>query len=88
MFGTLVKVHSKRFLVETHSDYIIDRVRMDVRDKKSIRPEDVMILFFEMHKDGGVRIHPIEVDALGNLVNAPPSYRRFFLEEERRFLGV
>jgi predicted ATPase len=87
LFGALVKAQSKRFLVETHSDYIIDRVRMDVRDKKSIRPEDVMILFFEMHKEGA-RIHPIEVDAEGNLVNAPPTYRRFFLEEERRFLGV
>ena len=51
LFGTMVKAQSKRFLVETHSDYIIDRVRMDVRDKKSIRPEDIMILFFEMHKD-------------------------------------
>ena len=38
------KKHS--FLIETHSDYIIDRVRMSVRDK-IIKPEDVSILYFE-----------------------------------------
>ena len=38
----------RQIIVETHSDYIIDRVRMDVRDKKTnLKPEDVSILFFE-----------------------------------------
>ena len=38
----------RQLVVETHSDYIIDRVRMDVRDKKTnLKPEDVSILYFE-----------------------------------------
>ena len=51
-------------IVETHSDYLIDRVRMDVRDER-IRGSDVVILYFEQAK-GGVKIHPIEIDAAGN----------------------
>ncbi len=73
-------------VVETHSDYLVDRVRMDVRDEK-IRPSDVMILYFEQGKRG-VDIHPIDLDAAGRVVDVPPGYRSFFLEEQRRFFGV
>jgi len=41
LFAALVKSQSKRFMIETHSDYVVDRVRMDVRDKRSVQPEDV-----------------------------------------------
>ena len=47
----------RQLVVETHSDYIIDRVRMDVRDKKTeLRPEDVSILYFE-RGESDVKIH-------------------------------
>jgi hypothetical protein len=85
--ATIAKNENKRFVIETHSDHLIDRIRMDVRDKKNLRSSDVSILYFERSKSG-VTIHPLEIDDDGNLVNAPPSYRQFFLEEERRMLGV
>jgi predicted ATPase len=75
-----------RVLVETHSDYIIDRVRADVRDKKNISHRDVVILFFE-RSGYDIKIHPIELDAQGNLHRQPAGYRTFFMEEERRLLG-
>lgn len=85
--GTLAKQQDKRFVIETHSDYLVDRIRMDVRDGKGgLRPEDVALLYFE-RTDGEARIHRIELDEQGNLINVPPGYRSFFLEEERRFLG-
>ena len=75
-------------VVETHSDYLLDRVRMDVRDGVGdIGPEDVSILFFEQ-SGSKVRIHPIRVDRLGNVLDAPLSYRRFFMEEVERSLGL
>lgn len=78
----------RALVVETHSDYILDRVRMDVRDGKSkIKPEDVSILFFE-HKDLGAQIHSLSVDDQGNILNAPNRYRKFFMEETRRSLGL
>lgn len=84
--GILAKQQNKRFVIETHSDYLVDRIRMDIRDKKGITPEDVALLYFE-RKNGEATIHRLELDEQGNIVNPPPGYRSFFLEEERRFLG-
>ena len=91
--GTLfcsVAGSDRRLIVETHSDYIIDRVRMEVRDAREsvgIRPDDVSILFFE-RGDLDVKIHSIRIDADGNVRDAPASYGRFFLEETRRSIGI
>lgn len=87
LLGAFAKADKKQFIVETHSDYLLDRVRMDVRDKKNLRPEDVSILYFE-RQAGEVVIHPMRLDERGNLLDVPAGYRRFSLDEERRFLGV
>ena len=78
----------RQIIVETHSDYLLDRVRMDVRDKKtSLKPEDVSILYFET--DGlEARIHSLELDVDGNLVNPPPGYGQFFMDEMRKSIGL
>lgn len=87
-FGNLASSDRKKFIVETHSDYILDRVRLDIRDGKSgLKPEDVVILYFE--KVGAeARIHPVFIDRTGNIQDAPPGYRQFFMEEEKRYFGV
>ena len=74
----------RQLVVETHSDHLIDRIRMDIRDGRSaLKPEDVTTLYFE--RNGlEVDIHPIRFDELGNVLDAPPSYRRFFMEEVTR----
>jgi hypothetical protein len=81
----IAKDYGKRFLIETHSDHLVDRIRMDIRDRDYLEPDNVQILYFE-RQDGGVVIQPLEVDHFGNIVNAPPGYRQFFLEEEKRLL--
>ncbi len=84
----LAKQEKKKFLIETHSDYLVDRIRMDIRDgKNGLQPEDVSLLYFE-RAEGTVKIHRLMLDKLGNIENAPPGYRKFILEEERRFLGI
>ena len=85
-FGQLAKSGRNDVMVETHSDYLLDRVLMDVRDEK-IEARDVLILYFERAGEG-VEIHPIEVDAAGRIVDVPEGYRSFFLDEQRRFFGV
>ena len=83
----LSQEQSAKFVIETHSDFLLDRLRMQIRDSEDLDPEDVSILFFE--RDGvAVNIHPISIDSNGDLQNAPSTYRKFFLEEERRFLGL
>ena len=76
--------HGRQIIVETHSDHLINRVRMDVRDgTNGLGPDDVIVLYFE--RDGlEVNIHEIRFDELGNVVGAPPSYGRFFMEETER----
>ena len=76
----------KQLIVETHSDHLMDRIRMDVRDGVSaLKPDDVSILFFE-RDEIDVRIHSLGIDDEGNITGAPPGYRRFFMDEVRRSL--
>ena len=75
-----------QIVVETHSDHLMDRVRMDVRDGESdLTPDDVSILYFER---GGldVKIHSLRIDEEGNILDAPDGYRSFFMEEVSRSL--
>jgi hypothetical protein len=75
-----------RFVVETHSDYIVDRIRMEVR-RKTLRPEDVSLLYFERGKQGAM-IHHIELTADGSIMNPPKGYREFFLNESDSLLDL
>lgn len=83
-----VAAQGHQLIIETHSDYILDRVRMDVRDgSASLRPDDVSILFFEP-REQDVHIHSLGLDEQGNILDVPPNYRSFFMEETTRSLGL
>ena len=87
--GTLL-VNSTRdrkhhLLVETHSDYLVDRIRVSVR-KKMIAADDVSLLYFEPKKNA-VEIHELRLDEYGNILDAPAGYRDFFLRETDLVLG-
>ena len=76
----------RQIIVETHSDYILDRVLLDVRDKRTdLKPDDVSILYFE-RDDLSVTIHPIRIDDEGNVLDAPEGYRSFFRDELKRVI--
>ena len=78
----------RQVIIETHSEYIIDRVRMDIRDRKTaLEPDDVSVLFFE-RSDLDVRIHSLRFDDQGNVLGAPDGYGQFFMDEARRSVGL
>ena len=78
----------RQLIVETHSEYIVDRIRMDLRDRHTtLTPDDVSILFFE-RSDRDVRIHSLRFDEQGNIVGAPDGYGQFFMDEVRRSVGI
>lgn len=83
-FSDLVQNRKKHLVIETHSDFIIDRIRQEVASGK-ISPDNIVILYFGKNKIE-TKIHPIRIDSNGNLLNVPSSYREFFLEEEMRLL--
>lgn len=77
----------KRFLVETHSDFTIDRFRMKYKEVQGAKPAS-QVLFFE-RRDKHNSVTPIHIGESGELsADQPPSYREFFVREELRLLGV
>jgi len=85
LFIEAFRKHGSRFLIETHSDYIVDRVRIAVR-KGALKADDVSVLYFEP-AGNAVAIHNMTLDEHGNLRDAPPGYRDFFVKETDRLLG-
>ena len=78
----------KQIIVETHSDNIIDRVRMDVRDGTTgLSADDVSILFFE-RRELDVKVHSLGIHETGEIFGAPLGYRQFFMDEVNRSIGL
>ena len=73
------------FIVETHSDYMIDRARIEIR-KGTIRHKDVSLIYLEP-KGNAVKVHNIGFDKMGNMEGVPSHYREFFLNEIDRLMG-
>jgi hypothetical protein len=76
----------KQFIIETHSDYIVDRIRTAIASGK-LKASDVSILFFERGRLE-TNLTQIELDPHGTPIDPPDSYRSFFLDEQLRILGV
>ena len=73
------------FIVETHSDNMIDRARIEIR-KGNIRPEDVSLIYLEP-KGRVVKVHNIRFDKMANMQGVPPHYGKFFMKEYRELMG-
>lgn len=86
--AALAKRDQKQFIIETHSDFIVDRLRIEAGRQTLIRNTDISLLHLTRGRGGHVAVHQLEIDEGGNIVGAPPSYRAFFLEEERALLGL
>lgn len=78
----------KKFFIETHSDYMIDRFRLNYRKSE---PQSIIkshVLFFERYGNGN-QVFPIEILENGNYSDdQPESFRAFFIHEELNLLGL
>lgn len=84
LIAELARGDDKRFVIETHSDFTIDRFRLNVRKNGAIPSQ---LLFFE-RTDTGNKVTSIEIDDLGNLsASQPDSYRDFFYNESLELLS-
>jgi hypothetical protein len=83
----MAAIDHKGFLVETHSDYAIDRFRMNYKNGRSDKP-DSQILFFERRDKHNV-VTPLIIGKSGELpADQPDSYRQFFIREQMDLLGI
>jgi hypothetical protein len=87
VFFELAVEDHKVFLIETHSDFTLDRFRMNYRKDRSAKPGS-QILFFERRDKRNV-ITPLPIGRTGELpANQPDSYRQFFIREQMDMLGI
>lgn len=87
-FGDLVaqlsRDEQKKFIIETHSDFSIDRFRLNVRRNGAIPSQ---LLFFQRNETGNFA-DPIDINESGDLPDSQPSaYREFFFNESLSLLG-
>ena len=85
LMAKLAALRGRSFIVETHSDYMIDRARIEIR-KGTIRPEDVSLIYLEP-KGRVVKVHNIRFDEMANMIGVPKHYGEFFLKETDKLMG-
>ena len=85
LFTDLVKQRRHNFVIETHSDAMINRARIEIMNKR-IAPEDVSLIYLEP-SGNSVKVHNIRFDEQANLLDVPNGYRDFFLNESDKLLG-
>ncbi len=81
----LVRQREHKFIVETHSDYMVNRARIEIMNGR-MAPEDVSLIYLEP-VGNKVMVHNIRFDEQANLLDAPNGYRDFFLSESDKLLG-
>ncbi len=78
----------KKFAIETHSDFLIDRYRISMRDGRENKKPSSQVLFFERTNKGNSLCN-LKIDEIGGLPKDQPiGYRDFFVKEELKILGI
>lgn len=82
----LAQENKTLFFIETHSDYLIDRYRIKIRESKE-KPSS-QVLFFQRKKSKNI-VSPIQIDSEGDYSKEQPiEFREFFIAEEMRKMGI
>ena len=85
----IVAESNHTFIVETHSDHVIDWLRIMVTEG-NLAASDVGIVYLERRADdpSATRLYQLRLDGSGNLSGQPQNYRQFFSEETARLMGL
>lgn len=94
LFYDVARSERKYFLVETHSDFVIDsyRVRLKERNRQKETGDkgaavEAQVVYFERH-EGGNRLFTIDILEDGELPEEQPKgYRDFFIKSQMKLLG-
>ena len=81
------KTNQNSFVIETHSDFTINRFRFCLGKSKKEKPSS-QVVFFERDEEG-TKLTPIEILDSGEFQsNLPDTYREFFIDEELKLLEL
>jgi len=80
-FYDMVESQDKQFLIETHSDFLIDRFRLKIKQAESKKVK-AQVLYFERTATGN-KCTPIEIEDNGKYSekDQPASFQEFFINE-------
>lgn len=81
-FGAMAHNGGHTFVIETHSDFLVDRVRYLIATGV-LSKEDVSILFFR-RKKREAEVGEVVLGDRGQVIDVPDGYREFFGEEMLR----
>lgn len=85
-FDASIENLKQKLIIETHSDYLIDRFRREQRQAK--KKSNAHVIFF-LRKDGINQAFSIAIDDNGNYnADQPKEFREFFIKEEMENLGI
>ena len=76
LFAALVKRRGYNFVIETHSDAMINRARIEIMNER-IAPEDVSLIYLEP-SGKSVKVHNIRFDEQANFVRRAERLQRLF----------
>ncbi len=87
LIWSLAHHQGKKFLIETHSDFLIDSFRFSASAAKGAQTTS-QVLFFERSNSGN-RIYSIPIAHDGSFSSEQPdSFRNFFINESLRLLSL
>jgi len=86
LIANAARQDGKQFIIETHSDYLINRFRINAKNNNE--KIEAAVIFFE-HKNANNSATPIKIEPDGSYPeDQPPSFRDFFIREELELLGI
>jgi len=71
-FVNQIKETGKQYIIETHSEYLLNRFRLDIV-KGKLDPADISVYYFEPSPDGSIT-YRIEFTKDGQIKNAPKGF--------------
>lgn len=86
LFWKLANEDDKSFVIETHSDYLIDRFRLETSESDS--SVESSVLFFSRNESGN-NAEEIPIDSDGKYpLKQPSAFRNFFMHEQLSLLSL
>jgi predicted ATPase len=75
------RIGSRQYVIETHSEYLITRLRILIARKK-LRPEDVNLYFvMPTPSEDGTLIRHIRLDEAGGFIDPPKEFFRTYITD-------
>lgn len=83
-FFTMTSSENKRFLIETHSDYLIERFRLNIANGL-LNPKDLSIYYIKQDpKTKETKVIRVKINEDGRYINIPDDYITNFKIEETK----